>query len=218
MISQEATSTNGVNGNSFEWNEEWDESLITAVSQRPALYNYLLPVKERSQLKLNDLWNEIHNTLGVSSVNIIKDRWKKLRALYMAEKSERNVYIPSGSAASKKKRDNKNGFQLFEVMKFLNVSKPTRTLSTFSSGSDDDNDVKVEIKQKRKKKLTRNSSVWSTQYYQTLLKSVTSEEKIIAPCPVYSLLPIFKKLKKQKQVHVANLFQQILMEELDNQS
>lgn len=45
----------------------------------------------------------------------------------MAEKLERNKYVPSGSAASKKKRNKNNDeFQLFEMMRFLDVSKRMR--------------------------------------------------------------------------------------------
>lgn len=89
-------------------------------------------MKERSLLKKNDLWNEIHNTLSVSSVNIIKSRWNQLAELCRSEKSERNAYIPSGSAASKKTKKGKNEkFKYFEMMTFLNVSKTIRYIFLF---------------------------------------------------------------------------------------
>lgn len=59
----------------------------------------------------------------------IKKRWKYLKKKYVSEKAERNVYVPSGSAAPKKKK--KNDFELFEMMRFLDVSKPRRYLFIF---------------------------------------------------------------------------------------
>ena len=53
---------------SNSWNNEWDELLITAVSQRSPLYNYRLPLKERTSLKLADLWKEICISLGISFI------------------------------------------------------------------------------------------------------------------------------------------------------
>lgn len=48
-----------------KWDHKWDESLVKEISLRPPLYNYRLPVKERTELKKIDLWKEIHNCLRV---------------------------------------------------------------------------------------------------------------------------------------------------------
>ncbi|KAI4469621.1 alcohol dehydrogenase transcription factor myb/sant-like [Holotrichia oblita] len=47
-----------------------DEMLISAVSVRPALYNYKLPLQERSKVKRDLLWNEIYTTLGEAKKNL----------------------------------------------------------------------------------------------------------------------------------------------------
>ncbi|XP_051169714.1 uncharacterized protein LOC127287040 [Leptopilina boulardi] len=221
IICQDVGSGNRVKGKNLAWNDEWDESLIAAVWQRPALHNYLLPVKERSPLKLNDLWNEIHNTLGVSTVSILKSRWKYLLGQYRKEKLKRNEYIPSGSAATKKKKKGENDdFQLFEMMTCFDVSKPMRTLHTFSSDSDSENEnekkTEHKIKKKKNKRKENSNSAWSTEFYGNLLTSLTPNEKI-DESPLYSLLPTFKQLQKQRQVRVGKLFQQILQEELEGQ-
>jgi len=49
---------------SQNFNTDFDENLIMAVMERPALYNHKLNLKERSKLKKSALWEEIKNTLG----------------------------------------------------------------------------------------------------------------------------------------------------------
>jgi len=41
-----------------------DEILIACVAQKPALYDYRLPLNERTMIKRNALWNEICNVMG----------------------------------------------------------------------------------------------------------------------------------------------------------
>lgn len=36
-----------------------DEDLITAVQNRPALYDFRLPLKQRGKKEKDDLWNEV---------------------------------------------------------------------------------------------------------------------------------------------------------------
>lgn len=47
-----------------QWNEDWDELLVKIVSEKPAMHNYSLPVKDRSPLKIAALWQEISNSLS----------------------------------------------------------------------------------------------------------------------------------------------------------
>jgi len=41
-----------------------DEILIDCVAQRSALYDYRLPLSERTMIKKNALWKEICNVMG----------------------------------------------------------------------------------------------------------------------------------------------------------
>lgn len=46
-----------------------DELLIEAVKARKGLYDYRIPVNERTNLRKNALWAEVSNTLG-GTINI----------------------------------------------------------------------------------------------------------------------------------------------------
>lgn len=50
-------------------NIDLDERLITAVLDRPPLYNYCLNVKERSKVKKTALWEEVRNTIDSMYIN-----------------------------------------------------------------------------------------------------------------------------------------------------
>lgn len=44
--------------------DDYNESIIIAVQSRPGLYDHRIPVKERTHLKKQSLWNEVLNTVG----------------------------------------------------------------------------------------------------------------------------------------------------------
>jgi len=44
--------------------DDYNESIITAVQARPGLYDHRIPVKERTHLKKQSLWNEVLNVIG----------------------------------------------------------------------------------------------------------------------------------------------------------
>lgn len=65
---------NDVTGNENNASEakEVDEELISIVQQRPALYDYRIPLQERTKLKNKDLWQKVSNCLGGKlMINII---------------------------------------------------------------------------------------------------------------------------------------------------
>ncbi|CAG9764554.1 unnamed protein product [Ceutorhynchus assimilis] len=98
----------------------WEELLIKFVQDRPALYNIKIPVTERSHLKKNNLWAEIHNLLeGKHSLEAIKAKWRYLRDCYMKARKKMGQYKPSGSAAGTKFD---SGFRYYASMQFLNDS------------------------------------------------------------------------------------------------
>ncbi|KYN03092.1 hypothetical protein ALC62_00047 [Cyphomyrmex costatus] len=52
------------NNDSYSINKQAiDEDLINAVQKRPALYDYRMPLKERSRQK-NDLWKKVSKDLN----------------------------------------------------------------------------------------------------------------------------------------------------------
>lgn len=48
--------------------DDADETLINLVFERPALWNYKLPIQDRTKLKKDALWLEISNRMGGSNL------------------------------------------------------------------------------------------------------------------------------------------------------
>ncbi|KYN14792.1 hypothetical protein ALC57_13000 [Trachymyrmex cornetzi] len=93
-----------------------------AVQSRPGLYDHRIPVKERTHLKKQSLWNEILNIVGGTfkrkDVENVQKRWKQLCDCYIKSKRKIKEYLPSGSAVRSTKNA-KSTFRLYEQMKFL---------------------------------------------------------------------------------------------------
>ncbi|KYN16482.1 hypothetical protein ALC57_11250 [Trachymyrmex cornetzi] len=59
-----------------------DEDLINAVQKRPALYDYRMPLKERSRQN-NDLWKKVSEDLnGIYTPIEAEKRWNYLKDRY----------------------------------------------------------------------------------------------------------------------------------------
>lgn len=107
---------------------DYNEALINAVYARPALYNYRIPLKERTSLKKKALWNEVANLMstmtGTSDVEFVQKRWKQLRDSYIKAKKKEKAYVPSGSPGGGVQ--NKIVFAFYNQMKFLDdtIEKP----------------------------------------------------------------------------------------------
>lgn len=106
-----------------------DEVLIACVAQKPALYDYRLPLNERTMMKKNALWNEVCNIMGgIMDVDTIKKRWKYLKDCYMKDRKKTNEYVASGSASTSKR---KSTFRFSQAMSFLSdCIEPRPTSST----------------------------------------------------------------------------------------
>ncbi|XP_039310322.1 uncharacterized protein LOC120356763 [Solenopsis invicta] len=107
------------NTNTFEsqnknLDQEYFEILIGEVFQREALWNSLLPYKFRGPSETKTLWSEIDVYLG-TPVGTSQTRWKNLRDRFVKEHTLQNTYIPSDSAAIKKK----SSWPLYESLLFL---------------------------------------------------------------------------------------------------
>ncbi|XP_018399870.1 PREDICTED: uncharacterized protein LOC108777457 [Cyphomyrmex costatus] len=110
-----------------------NELLIELVQARPSLWNYTLPLQERTNIKKDALWAEISNEMGGGNMTIkwVKDHWKYLRDAYMKARKVSKQYVPSGSSTDSAKAIKKHSFRFFERMKFLEIS--VQTESTISS-------------------------------------------------------------------------------------
>ncbi|KAG5864526.1 hypothetical protein JTB14_002378 [Gonioctena quinquepunctata] len=111
------------------------ELLISFVVSRPPLWDHRLPLVQRTKPIKDQLWVEILSEFGGNTdltPDILQKKWKNLRDKYIKTKAELDTYIPSGSAAKKKKKIWKH----FEAMAFLSdtVSR-RRTISSHSSES-----------------------------------------------------------------------------------
>ncbi|XP_077280388.1 uncharacterized protein LOC143907448 isoform X2 [Temnothorax americanus] len=103
-----------------------DELLIRAVKERRALYDYTIPVSQRTNLRKNALWLEVSNLLGGAlGPEEAKARWKYLRDNYAKARKKAKAYIPSGSAA-KIGGLKKSKFRFYDLMTFLNDFLETR--------------------------------------------------------------------------------------------
>ncbi|XP_039301705.1 uncharacterized protein LOC105204915 [Solenopsis invicta] len=115
---------------------DYNEALINAVYARPALYNYRIPLKERTSLKKKALWNEVANLMstmtGTSDVEFVQKRWKQLRDSYIKAKKKEKAYVPSGSPGGGVQ--NKIVFAFYNQMKFLDdtIEKPC-TITSLST-------------------------------------------------------------------------------------
>lgn len=196
---------------------DFDELLIKEVQRRPGLYNYRLPVAERTDLVKHDLWKEIYNCLrGAWSIDKIKRRWNTLKDMYAKEKKVERKYIKSGSAAPKK--NVKKMFHLFELMTFLDdLSEPSRTISSLSS--DSEVELEEECKEKEEEEENKRSD---KQFYQQLHTLVTTSQPSLNKeyPPEWILMylgPMMRQLDEFRRVRVQKRFQEILQMELSDQ-
>ncbi|XP_018566617.1 uncharacterized protein LOC108907431 [Anoplophora glabripennis] len=82
----------------LELGSNFDEAIIAMVAERRALYDFKLPLNQRTKAKKEDLWKEISNNLGGVGILQIKQRWKYLRDSFVRAKKKVKEYRPSGSA------------------------------------------------------------------------------------------------------------------------
>ncbi|KAM0737119.1 hypothetical protein ACS0PU_000212 [Formica fusca] len=63
--------------------EKLDEDLISAVKERPALYDFRIPVKERGRKRKDCLWQEVSVCLkGLYTSTEAEKRWTYLKDCY----------------------------------------------------------------------------------------------------------------------------------------
>ncbi|KAL6268196.1 hypothetical protein P5V15_001305 [Pogonomyrmex californicus] len=95
-----------------------DEDLITAVKERPALYDYRIPVKERGRKQKDYLWQEVSKYLKAEKRWIyLKDCYRKARNIF---KKKQSIVQKSGAAGLPKNYEVKPSFRHYNVMTFLN--------------------------------------------------------------------------------------------------
>lgn len=105
--------TDITNNTGFNKND-YLERLIAAVFEREVLWNSKLPYKLRGASEMKALWLEIDMYLGTSPGSS-QVKWKNLRDRFVKEHAIQCSYIPSGSAAVKKK----SSWPFYESLCFL---------------------------------------------------------------------------------------------------
>ncbi|XP_012216604.2 uncharacterized protein [Linepithema humile] len=123
------TSVIPVEDNSKSISDDSDEILIELVFQRPAIWNYKLPLRDRTKLKIEALWVEISNVMGggKATPTWAKTRWRDLRDSYVKARKKARAYIPSGSDAESATKLRSTSFRFFKQMQFLEVAYTTET-------------------------------------------------------------------------------------------
>ncbi|KAI4467940.1 forkhead box protein [Holotrichia oblita] len=147
-----------------------DEMLISAVSVRPALYNYKLPLQERSAMSREQ----------------IPKRWKYLKDRYQKARRDIKKYCPSGSEASTVP---KTAFKYYYMMNFLNETIDSPNTVT-NLQIDDTNDkialpsplpspnssASVNCDKKAKKNSKESIDSLERAFLESLNKPVTTDE------------------------------------------
>lgn len=107
--------------------ERLDEDLIRAVKERPALYNFRIPVKERGREQKDFLWQEVSECLkGSYTATEAEKRWTYLKDCYRKVKNifeillKKNIIQKSGVAGILKNYKIQPVFRHYNVMNFLN--------------------------------------------------------------------------------------------------
>lgn len=122
-----------------------DEMLIDAVQQRPALWNYKLPVQKRTSHIKRALWDEIFNNLGFRDAAWMKCRWTYLRDCYTKARKKVNSYVPSGSA-TEAGHTQKSMFRFYTRMQFIDKAEsvtPTTSSLPCNIKSEEDNELNL---------------------------------------------------------------------------
>ncbi|CAG9772093.1 unnamed protein product [Ceutorhynchus assimilis] len=102
-----------------------DELLISLVYARKPLWDFRTPLQARQGNKVEQLWEEVANLLGV------KKRWRQLRDDYMRAKKKVTAYVPSGAGAADVPP--RPTFKYYDLMKFLEeTDEDTMTISNVS--------------------------------------------------------------------------------------
>lgn len=106
--------------------ERLDEDLIRAVKERPALYNFRIPVKERGREQKDFLWQEVSECLkGSYTATEAEKRWNYLKDCYRKVKNIFEILLKkniqkSGIAGILKNYKIQPFFRHYNVMNFLN--------------------------------------------------------------------------------------------------
>ncbi|CAL8394804.1 unnamed protein product [Boreogadus saida] len=206
-----------------------DESLITAVSECPVLYNLTLKAYH-DQTKRNQAWRDISAMLGVTA-EVSRKKWKYLRDKYLRERKAERDRKKSGAGATSFKR-----WKYMAIMGFLERHMKERlTSSNMEQGdySQDSQEIAPEIltllapsMSPQREPLTVRyghlSSISSHYLYSgsghtaASCTSTTTEEKENALAVdedehfMLSLVPSLRRLSNQKKAQARMRMQQVL--------
>ncbi|XP_032685711.1 uncharacterized protein LOC116850941 [Odontomachus brunneus] len=154
-----------------------DEMLINIVQTKPALWNFQIPLRERTKAKKKALWKEVENMLGgLLTMDDAMKRWKYLRDCYVRYKRQINTYVPSGSAAQPSKKQ--KVFRFYEVMQFIDDPlESARTVSNLSDCDEAANSVQEQDELSLSSTSTTNSTCESRSLPSTSTEKSIYESK-----------------------------------------
>ncbi|XP_011879052.1 PREDICTED: uncharacterized protein LOC105568196 isoform X1 [Vollenhovia emeryi] len=111
-----------------------EEQLIDEIHKRPALWNFKLPLAERSIQIKKKLWEEVSASINNMDIATVKKKWKSLCDSFRIQQNKQ--YRPSGSAATSQT----NKWVHFDRMQFLSdvqlTSKTATNISRFESNEE----------------------------------------------------------------------------------
>lgn len=138
-----------------------DEQLISLVQQRPALYNFRLPLKQRTKDIKDKLWKEIVRIMNVElSVSDIAKKWKALRDYYMKIKPQIKNKPPSGTGSDEV--DSRKVWKFFHLMRFLDDTLEMRQTHTNINAACDTEKPETSTQKTTKKKRASEAELLQT--------------------------------------------------------
>uniref|UniRef100_A0A8C5AS23 MADF domain-containing protein n=1 Tax=Gadus morhua TaxID=8049 RepID=A0A8C5AS23_GADMO len=166
-----------------------DESLITAVSECPVLYD--LTLKAYHDLtKRNQAWRDIPAMLGVTA-EVSRKKWKYLRDKYLRERKAERDRKKSGAGATSFKR-----WKYMAIMGFLERHVKERVTSSNMEQGDYSQEIAPEILQ---------SILSSLQKEKENTLALDEDEHFML-----SLVPSLRRLSNQKRAQAHMRMQQVL--------
>ncbi|XP_071576129.1 uncharacterized protein, partial [Temnothorax nylanderi] len=175
--------------------EKLDEDLISAVKERPPLYDFRIPVKERGRKQKDCLWQEVSECLkGLYTATEAEKRWTYLKNCFRnIYKKKQNIVQKSGAAALPKNYEIKPSFRHYDVMSFLNDTLEYRQTVT---------SLQKSMYEEHQASCSKSNSIPSTSTSDNL--NVDDDDLIPIindnPTSLSSVSPASSKSRKRKRI------------------
>ncbi|XP_011136483.1 uncharacterized protein LOC105181426 [Harpegnathos saltator] len=185
---------------------EYLELLIAEVFQREALWNSLLPYKCRDPLEVKALWSEIDIYLSTCP-GTSQSKWKNLRDRFVKKHALQSSYVPSGSAAVKKK----SSWPFYENLLFL-----ASTITYRKTKSNIENvNPQTNVQQKKEFHCSINNNKKKDDILQqSLPKQNTSNSNTLDEEAEFHSPTAAKRIKKSKTEYADIRIEEAILKEL----